>query len=318
MGVVYRALDPELGRIVALKLIAPHLAAQPAFRARFTSESLTAAALEHPHALPVYRAGEDAGRLFLAMRFVEGPSLAELIATRGLLPAGLAVRLIEQVAGALDAAHALGLIHRDVKPANILIAGTTGQEHAYLADFGLTVLGRRPRSARRRGRRTTSPPSRSAVEALDARTDVYALGCVLYQCLSGRPPFCAPHDEQIVAAHLSSPPPRASEATAGIAEGLDHVIARAMAKRPQERFATAGALAEAARAALPELCLLHSDADAPAAALIAAELTRQGLESVTLAPDLGAADEERWDALAASRACVLARGCGRHRRLGWR
>ncbi|HSJ73801.1 MAG TPA: serine/threonine-protein kinase, partial [Miltoncostaeaceae bacterium] len=138
MGVVYRAADPELGRQVAVKLIAPQRAEDPRFRELFVRESLVAAGLEHPNVIPIYRAGEDEGRLYIAMRYVEGASLLDLIAGRGRVPPGRAARIVARVADALDAAHARGLVHRDVKPANVLIADPDGDEHVYLTDFGLS------------------------------------------------------------------------------------------------------------------------------------------------------------------------------------
>ena len=162
MGVVYRAADPELGRQVAVKLIAPQRAEDARFRELFVRESLVAAGLEHPNVIPIYRAGEDEGRLYIAMRYVEGASLQDLIAERGRVPPGRAARVIARVADALDAAHARGLVHRDVKPANVLIADPDGEEHVYLTDFGLSAgmsvardgapsrLGRHPRLPRPR------------------------------------------------------------------------------------------------------------------------------------------------------------------------
>ena len=143
MGVVYRAAEAGLERSVALKVILPELAQEPGFRELFIRESTTAAALEHPNVIPVYRAGEDAGHLYIAMRFVEGESLGLLIARSGRLPPGRAARLVAQVADALDAAHERGLVHRDVKPANVMIADPDGEEHAYLTDFGLSIRGAR-------------------------------------------------------------------------------------------------------------------------------------------------------------------------------
>ncbi len=208
MGVVYRAHDTELGRTVALKLIAPERAGDARLRELFVRESLAAAGLEHPNVIPIYRAGEDDGRLFIAMRFVEGASLQDLIvaAAEG-MPPGRAARIVARVADALDAAHARGLVHRDVKPGNILIADPDGEEHVYLPDFGLSVHGaRRPRgpTASWAGTLAYLAPEQIRGEALDGRTDVYALGCVLFHALTGRAPFPTGDEEAALAAHLEA------------------------------------------------------------------------------------------------------------------
>ena len=195
MGVVYRAVDPELGRHVALKLMAEDYTALPRYRELFKEESRKAAALEHPNVIPIYRSGEEDGQLFIAMRFVEGASLQELIDRRGRLPLGMATRILSQTADALDAAHAQGLVHRDVKPGNILIADPEGDERVYLSDFGLAVHAEDTQfNGLRSGAGTPAylAPEQIRGEAVDARTDVYALGCVLVHTLTGRPPFSGP------------------------------------------------------------------------------------------------------------------------------
>ena len=216
MGVVWRARDLRLERPVALKLIRPEIAADRGFRERFTREARLAAALDHAHVLPVYEAGEAAGgELFLAMRFVDGHDLATLLAAEHRLEAGRASRLLAQVALALDAAHAEGLVHRDVKPANILIATQDGEEHAYLSDFGLTIEvaaeERLTVSGLFLGTVSYAAPEQLRAERVDARTDVYALGCVLYQCLTGEVPYPRDSDSAAMLAHLSDPVPRASD-----------------------------------------------------------------------------------------------------------
>ncbi len=204
MGVVFRASEPGLGRRVALKLILPERARDERFRRLFAEESRRAAALEHPNVIPIYRSGEEDGVLYIAMRFVDGPNLGQLVARRGRLPVGAAVRIVSQIADALDAAHAAGLVHRDVKPANILLADAAGEEHAYLTDFGLAVpitdgMARRGRYA---GTLSYISPEQIRGGALDGRADVYALGGVLFHALTGRVPFPVSGREAKLVAHL--------------------------------------------------------------------------------------------------------------------
>ena len=251
MGAVYRARDAALGRQVALKVIAPALARDPRFRERFIRESRIAARLEHPHIVPVYGADEDAGRLFIAMRLIDGVDLAELL-RRGRLDPGRAAGLVAQVADALDAAHRRGLVHRDVKPANVLITGAPPEEFAYLTDFGLTTEAQGTGSGLTQtggwvGSLAYVAPEQIRGGTLDARTDVYALGAVLHECLTGTPPFAAGSEMQALAAHLAEPPPRPSDRAAPAA--FDDVVARAMAKDPAARHPSAGDLGRAALAA---------------------------------------------------------------------
>jgi serine/threonine-protein kinase len=253
MGVVYRAWDPTLGRDVALKVIAPALAREPGFAQRFRRESRIAARIEHPNVVPVFAAGEDQGRLFIAMRFVDGIDLGHLLLQSDLSPAE-AADVVSQVADALDAAHAHGLVHRDVKPANVLVVDDErGGRRAYLTDFGLTIEGDRTHGLTRTGQWVGTvayvAPEQIRGATVDARTDVYALGGVLHHCLTGRPPFPRSHDLDALAAHLSDPPPKPSALLAGVPPAFDDVVAAALAKDPAERFATAGALGAAARAA---------------------------------------------------------------------
>jgi DNA-binding beta-propeller fold protein YncE len=249
MGTVYLATQVALGRPVALKLIAPEHGSDPVFRERFARESRLAALIDHPNVVPVYEAGETDGLLYIAMRFVPGTDLRALIARERLEPAR-AVAIIGQVAAALDAAHRRGLVHRDVKPANVLITTEGGTEHVYLTDFGLTRRTAAHSALTETGMFVGTldyvPPEQIRGEATDARADVYALGCVLYHALTGTVPFDRDSDVATIQAHLNDPPPRMS----GAAASLDAVVARALAKDPAERFPSAGELARAAREAV--------------------------------------------------------------------
>jgi len=244
MGVVYRATELSLGRPVALKLLPPERAGDHEFRERFQRESRMAAAIDHPNVIPVYAAGEHDGSLYLVMRYVAGTDLHALLRDRGALEPERAAELVAQVAAALDAAHAAGLVHRDVKPANVLLAG----DHAYLSDFGLTRLAGSDSSLTEAGRWIGtveySSPEQLRGEWTDARADVYSLGCVLFAALTGRPPFANGTVPATMLAHLHDVPPRPSEFGAPVE--VDRVMARALAKRPDERYPSAGDLGRAA------------------------------------------------------------------------
>jgi predicted Ser/Thr protein kinase len=253
MGVVYLATDRRLGRRVALKVIVPELAADPQFRVRFEREARVAATLEHPHVVPVYEAGEQDGSLFIAMRFIDGRDLASQVREDGPLAPQRLARLIVQVAGALDAAHRAGVVHRDVKPANVLLAGAGDDEHAYLTDFGLTR-----EAASESGLTVTgqwvgtvdyAAPEQIMGEPTDARSDVYALGCTVFHALTGQPPYQGVPAARLYA-HMNNPPPSACESRAGLRPEVDAAIGRAMAKDPGERYQSAGDFARALTAAL--------------------------------------------------------------------
>ena len=252
MGVVYRATQLGLDRAVALKLVAPERAADANFRARFERESRVAAAIEHPNVIPVYGAGEEDGRLYLLMRWVPGTDLQALIRRSGRLGHVHAANIVAQVAAGLDAAHAVGLVHRDVKPANVLLGGEDGSGHVYLSDFGLTLDPsadtRVTDSGEWFGTVDFMAPEQFEGERPDARTDVYALGCVLNAALTGEPPFTRGSVPGTILAHLNDPPPRPS-ATTGVPRAFDEVVARALAKRPSDRYQSAGELGRAALAA---------------------------------------------------------------------
>jgi serine/threonine protein kinase len=247
MSVVYVAEQVRLGRKVALKVLTTELAWDEQFRERFVRESQIAAAIDHPNIIPIYDAGEDDGLLYIAMRFVEGPDLKEVL-KRGNLGVGRTIFLIEQIASALDAAHAHSLVHRDVKPGNILLEETT--DHAYLTDFGVA------KQTTARGLTSTghflgtveyAAPEQIEGGPVDARTDVYALGCVLYECLTSTPPFSQGTEHAVLHAHLVDPPPSVTRVRPDLPHGLDGVIATALAKDPGERFASCGELVHAAR-----------------------------------------------------------------------
>jgi class 3 adenylate cyclase/tetratricopeptide (TPR) repeat protein len=252
MGVVYLAEDVRLGRMVALKVLAPDLAADERFRERFLRESRLAASLDHPNVVPVFEAGEASGALFIAMRYVEGPDLGALIGREGALEPHLAIDLVRQAAEALDAAHRRGLVHRDVKPANILVdAG----RHAYLTDFGLSRLvgaSSLTGSGQFVGTVEYVAPEQIEGAEIGPPADVYSLGAVLVECLTGSTPY--PYDSNLAVlwAHIQDDPPSVSARRPSLPIALDAVVARALAKKPDERFARCGELVESARLALAE------------------------------------------------------------------
>ena len=251
MGVVYRALQLDLDRPVALKLIAPQLAEDPDFRERFVRESRAAASIDHPNVIPIYYTGEsDEGALYIAMRYVEGSDLRTLVRAEQRLDPGRAAYIVSQVARALDAAHARGIVHRDVKPANVLLGAN---DHAYLTDFGLTKRVTSHSGSTRDGGWVGTlgyvAPEQIRGERLDARADVYALGCVLYHSLAGVPPYQRESDEATLWAHLNDDPPTLHDRAPSVPASFDAVLARAMAKDPDDRYPSAGDLGRAALAA---------------------------------------------------------------------
>ncbi len=245
MGVVYRATELALERPVALKLIAPVLAGDASFRERFLRESRLAASIDHAGILPVYAAGDADGELYLANRFVDGTDL-RVVLQGGTLPPKRALALVGQVADALDAAHARGLVHRDVKPGNVLVDAA---DHCYLCDFGLTTQLGGADGTTATGRLAGSldylAPEQIRHGAVDGRTDQYALGCVLYELLSGAPPFRRGTEAQTLWAHMQEEPPRLTAYPQ-----LDPVLARALAKEQDDRYETCNAFVDDARASL--------------------------------------------------------------------
>jgi len=252
MGVVYKAYDSRLKRYVALKLIAPELSEDERFRDRFLAETELAASLEHPNVVPIHDAGEVDGQLYLAMRYVEGGELKSLLETEGALEPARAVAICGQIAAALDAAHARGLVHRDVKPSNVLL---DENEHVYLADFGLSRRLADP-GGHGEGGFSVGTPAYAAPEQIeggevDGRADVYSLGCLMYECLTGQPPFERDSELAVLWAHVQEPPPNASEHShPELQVEIDPVLAKAMAKDPGDRYSSCGGLVAAAREAL--------------------------------------------------------------------
>lgn len=257
MGQVYRAYDETHDRVVALKLLTESLADDAGYRERFRRESQLAARLRDPHVIPIHRYGEIDGRLFLDMRLVEGEDLGEALGRDGPIPPARAVKIISQIARALDAAHDDGLIHRDVKPSNVLLSNPgSDEDFIYLVDFGIarTVGSGKAAALTHTGAALGSfdymAPERFLDSGVDRRTDVYSLACLLYECLMAKRPFTGDGLPTLMYAHLNLPPPRPSTQRPGVPTGLDEVIVTGMAKSPDQRFARAGDLAAAARAAL--------------------------------------------------------------------
>ncbi|HYZ30232.1 MAG TPA: protein kinase [Thermoleophilaceae bacterium] len=293
MGVVYRAEHIHLGRAVALKVLAP--GHPPRFRTRFLRESRLAASLSHPNVVTVYDAGESDGALWIAMKLIEGTDLRKLLRDdEGRAPADVAA-VATQIASALDAAHAAGLIHRDVKPANILLDGG----HAWLTDFGLTrrLVSSADITAASDivGTPDYLAPEQIESGSLDGRADQYALACVVHHCLAGQPPFERDSDLAILQAHLHEPPPRITRERPDLPALLDDVLGRALAKDPADRFPSASAFASALRTALgvetPEPAAATASGyvvvgvDEPSTrAVIRAALARGGVEIVEV-PD---------------------------------
>ncbi|MEV7598329.1 serine/threonine-protein kinase [Kitasatospora sp. NPDC089797] len=243
MAVVYRAKDLRLGRTVAVKLLAPELARNEVFRRRFMHESEAAAGIDHPHIVPVFEAGEHDGILYLAMRYVEGGDLRALIDRDAPLPAGRTTRLALQIASALDAAHAHRLVHRDVKPGNVLVAAGPDREHPehlYLADFGLTKkslsLSGLTSVGQIVGTLDYAAPEQLSGRPLDGRCDQYSLGCVVFEMLAGSPPFRRETDLALLWAHLNDPPPELRRHRPDLPGAVQEVVRRALAKAPEDRY----------------------------------------------------------------------------------
>jgi len=276
MAVVFRARDERLDRLVALKILAPELTEDQAFRRRFIAESRAAAAADDPHILPVYEAGEADGVLFIAMRFVRGGDLRRVLEREGALPPARAAAFISPVASALDAAHGAGLVHRDVKPANILVdARPNRPDHVYLSDFGVSkraTASVKTGTGLYLGTPDYSAPEQIQGRAVDGRADQYALGCVAYQLLTGQVPFERDQGMAVLLAHLSEPPPSLGARLPGLPAAVDGVLARAMAKIPEKRYGSCEDFADALREALglapyisggPTMAPAHPPAEIP-------------------------------------------------------
>jgi serine/threonine protein kinase len=251
-SVVYRAEHVRLGRPAALKLLSAGVG-EDDFRDRFLRESRVAAALDHPSIVPVYDAGEaEDGLLYIAMACIDGSDLKTLLAEEGKLPLRRALRIAGQIGAALDAAHARGLVHRDVKPANILVAEG---DRAYLSDFGVAKhlsSNGTTRTGSFIGTIDYCAPEQIEGRDVDSRTDVYALACVLYECLAGEPPFSRPSEVAVLNAHLHAPPPKLSRVASDTPPALESVIEKALSKSPLDRYSTCGEFLTAARAAAAE------------------------------------------------------------------
>ncbi|KOV63346.1 serine/threonine protein kinase [Streptomyces sp. MMG1121] len=259
MAVVYCARDLRLGRTVALKLLAPEYTRNDAFRRRFAQESRVAAAIEHPHIVPVFEAGEADGILYIAMCLVAGPDLRALIDREGPLPVPAALRIAAQLASALDAAHARDLVHRDVKPANVLVAkGVDSEhpEHVYLTDFGLAKKSLSLTGFTSAGEFVGTldyvAPERIAGRPVDGRSDLYSLACVVHETLAGTPPFRREDPLDLLWAHQYEPPPALSGGRPGLPAAADDALRRALAKVPDDRYGSCLEFVVALRTAVGE------------------------------------------------------------------
>jgi serine/threonine protein kinase len=269
MAVVYRARDIRLDRWVALKILSPDLALDQTFRQRFIRESRAAAAVDHPNIVPIFEAGDADGVLFIAMRYVGGPDVHSLLAREGPLPAARVVGIVMQVASALDAAHACGLVHRDVKPANMLLnrlaeTGESGAaDHVYLSDFGVSKQSESTSSLTRTGQLVGTldylAPEQVEGRPVDARTDVYSLACAAFEMLSGTPPFKRDQGLAVLWAQLSAAPPALTSRRRDLPPAVDRVIAKALAKAPGDRYDTCLGFASA----LQEACGLRPGGASP-------------------------------------------------------
>jgi serine/threonine protein kinase len=254
MAVVFRARDERLKRQVALKVLLPALAADEEFRRRFIRESRSAAAVDDPHIIPVFEAGDANGVLFIAMRYVPGGDVGTLVRREGPLASARTAGIVSAVASALDAAHAAGLVHRDIKPANMLVDARPGRpDHVYLSDFGLTKglsSTRLTSTGYFMGTADYSAPEQIRGQQVDARTDEYALACVAFALLSGKPPFHGDDATAVMYAQLSAPPPLLASMRPGLPPEVDEVLQRALAKAPEDRYPGCGGFADELRIAL--------------------------------------------------------------------
>src|SRR3954467_13461788 len=252
MGVVYLADNVSTGQRVALKVLTPDLARSSGFRERFVREANYASSMRHPNVIEVFDAGEQEGVLYIAMQFVEGEDLKALLSREGRLDAPRTVGLLGQIASTLDAAHSTGLMHRDIKTGKVMIAEGR-EEHCYLTDFGLSKNPSSDSIALTAQGEFVGTVAHTAPELVlgkkaDSRLDVYSLGCLFYECLTGAPPFPKERDVEVLYAHIQDPVPKVTAMRPDLPSALDDVIEKAMAKKPDDRFATCGAFIDAARA----------------------------------------------------------------------
>jgi serine/threonine-protein kinase len=301
MGSVYLATQKHLKRKAALKVLSPEFASDEAYRRRFLRECELIAQLEHPNIVPIYDAGEADGLLYLAMRYIKGTDLRALIGERGHLSAESTLAIIEQIASALDAAHAAGVIHRDVKPANILIERPG--ERAYLSDFGVAKSlssDGLTRTGTFLGTVDYCAPEQISGKPIDARADVYSLGGVLYHCLAGQPPYIRETQAAVINAHVSDRPPALSGIRPDLPPALDGVVATAMAKVKEVRYSSAGELASAFRSALTEESspqergtVIEPSPTTSPTAVQGSPLPQTVIEAASPGPPLGAASTRR-------------------------
>ena len=250
MGLVFRAVDTELDREVALKVIKPELADDEQFRTRFQREARLVANIEHPNIIKIWRCGEEEGLLYVSMQYIDGSDLGEVITGEGRLPPIRAARIVADVAAALDVAHRHGVVHRDIKPQNILLERSADDERVVLTDFGLAKRMTKSRAERFKTMQFVGTPPYAAPELMrpkhvDARADVYGLACVLFHCVTGRLPFVADYQFGFLIAHATTPPPRITEIASDLPQAFDPVVDRALAKRPDQRYESAGDFAQA-------------------------------------------------------------------------
>jgi hypothetical protein len=321
MGVLYLAVEPGLERHVALKLIAPEAAADEVFARRFAEESKIAASIEHPNVVPIYAAGEEDGIPFIAMRYVSGSDLGRRLVHEGRLEPAATAALIAQVGSGLDAIHAAGLVHRDVKPANVLLSETGSADHAYITDFGVARNVATESGLTQTGRFVGTldyvAPEQISGGVVDARADVYALGCLLFKLLTGEVPYPREGEAARLYAHLNDPPPAPSLHATAVPMALDDVVIRSMSKQPGDRYPSAGDLGRAAVAALsgsqpdlPERTVATGAAATRTAETIAPAGKASGPETAAtrrLAPDGDDGGRRRiWPALVGGLAAIAA------------
>ena len=290
MGIVYRATHLALDHVVALKVISPKLAGDARFRRRFADECRHSVQLRHPNVVQIHHAGEEDGLLFVTMDLIEGTDLRGILNRDGALGIEDSIRIVSEVASALDAAHALGLVHRDIKPGNVMVEDADGGERVFLTDFGLARHVEATSGVTATGAFVGTldyvAPEQIMGERVDARADVYSLACVLFELVSGNPPFASREDKiEKMYAHLRDDPPRLRVMEPDAPEELDATVARALAKDPEERFPSAGDLARAATAALEGEATQHSERSVATGAAAPSQELRTPPETTALADE---------------------------------